>query len=55
MERLTILVSRLYKSGGQTKYFFKVKLVGRFMVLVGVISCLVESSLNSPLAIQLFF
>ena len=46
MERLTILVGRLYKSVGPTKYFFKVKLVGRFMALVGVISGPVESPLQ---------
>ena len=36
MERLTILVGRLYKYVGPTKYFFKVKLVGRFMALLGL-------------------
>ena len=36
MERLIILVGRLYKSA-PTKYFFKVPLVGHFMPLVGVI------------------
>ena len=46
MERLTILVGRLYKSVGPTKYFFKVKLVGRFMALVGGISGPVESPLQ---------
>ena len=37
MEGLTILVGRLYKSVGPTKYLFKVKLVSRFMALVGLI------------------
>ena len=46
MERLTILVGRLYKSVAPTKYFFKVKLVGRFMALVGVISRPVESPIS---------
>ena len=36
MERLTILVGQLNKSVGQTKYFFKVHLVGRFIPLVGL-------------------
>ena len=45
MERLTILVGRLYKSVAGTKYFFKVKLVGRFMPLDGMISRQVESLL----------
>ena len=35
MERLAILVDRLYKSVAPTKYVFKVPLVGRFMPLVG--------------------
>ena len=47
MERLTILVSRLYISVAPTKYFFKVPLVGRFMPLVGGISQLLESPLKS--------
>ena len=46
MERLTILVGRLYKSVTPTNYFFKVQLVGRFMPLVGVIGRLVESPLD---------
>ena len=46
MERLTILVGRLDKSVGQTKYFFKVDLVGRFIPLVGVVSRPVESRLE---------
>ena len=46
MERLTILVGRLYKSVTPTKYFFKVKLVGRFMPLISVISRQVESLLQ---------
>ena len=46
MERLTILVGRLYKSVALTKYFFKVPLVDRFMPLVGVIRRPVESPLN---------
>ena len=45
MERLTILVGRLYKSVAPTKYFFKIKLVSHFMPLVGVISWQVESPL----------
>ena len=45
MERLVILVGRLYKSVAPTKYFFKVPLVGRFMPLVGVIRRPVESPL----------
>ena len=46
MERLIILVGRLYKSVAPTKYFFKVSLVGRFMPLVGVIRRPVESPLK---------
>ena len=47
MKRLTILIGRLRKSVAQTKYFFKVPLVGRFMPLVGGIGRLVESPLHS--------
>ena len=46
MERLIILVGRLYKSVAPTKYFFKVPIVGRFMPLVGVIRRPVESPLH---------
>ena len=46
MERLIILVGRLYKSVAPTKYFFKVPLVGRFRPLVGVIHRPVESPLD---------
>ena len=46
MERLIILVGRLYKSVAPTKYFFKVPLVGRFIPLVGVIHWPVESPLH---------
>ena len=46
MERLIILVGRLYKSVALTKYFVKVPLVGRFMPLVGVIRRPVESPLE---------
>ena len=46
MERPKILVGRHYKSVAPTEYFFKVKLVGRFMPLIGVISRQVESPLN---------
>ena len=46
MERLIILVGRLYKSVALTKYFFKVPLVGRFMHLVGVIRRPLESLLD---------
>ena len=46
MERLTILVGRLNQSVGQTKYFFKVHLVVRFIPLVGVISRPMESWLQ---------
>ena len=42
MERLIILVGRLYKSVTPTNLFFKVPLVGRFMPLVGGIGRLVE-------------
>ena len=49
MERLTILVGRLYRSVGPTKYFFKVQLVGRLMPLVGVICRPVESPLETGL------
>ena len=38
MDRLTILVGRLYKSVPPTNYFFKVPLVGRFMLsLAGLV------------------
>ena len=47
MERLIILVGRLYKSVAPTKYFFKVPFVGRFMPLVGVIHRPVESPLEA--------
>ena len=50
MERLTLLVGQLNKSMGQSKYFFKVPQVSRFMPLVGGIGRLVES----PLKIQLY-
>ena len=45
MERLVILVGRLYKSVAPTKYLFKVPLVGRFMPFIGVIHWPVESPL----------
>ena len=45
MERLTILVGRLYKPITPTNYFFKVQLVGRLLALVGVIRRPVESPL----------
>ena len=45
MERLEISVGRFYKSVALTKYFFKVRLVGRFMPLIGRIDRLVESPL----------
>ena len=47
MDRLTILVRRLYKSVPPTKYFFKVPLVDRFMPLVGGIGRLAESPLEA--------
>ena len=47
MDRLTILVGRLYKSAPPTNYFFKVPLVGRFVPLVGGIGRPVESPLQS--------
>ena len=46
MERLIILVGRLYKSVAPTKYFFKVPLIGCFMPLVGVVRRPVESPLD---------
>ena len=49
MERLTILVGRLYKSIAPTNYFFKVQLVGRLLALVGVIRRPVESPLYSSI------
>ena len=52
MERLIILVSRLYKSVAQTKYFFKVPLIGHFMPLVGVVRRPVESPLHRLLIVK---
>ena len=46
MERLTILVGQLYTAVAPTKQKFKVKLVGHFMPLIGVISRQVESLLK---------
>ena len=46
MERLVIIVGRPNKSLTQTKYFFYVPLIGRFMPLVGVIRRPVESPLD---------
>ena len=43
MDRLTILVSRLYKAVAPTKY----QLVSRLMALVGMISHPVDSTLPS--------
>ena len=51
MNRLTILVGRLYKSVPPTNYFFKVPLVGHFMPLVGGIGRLVESPFEGPLVV----
>ena len=48
MDRLIILIGRLYKPVAPTKYFFKVPLVGRFMPLIGVIRGPVESPLLRP-------
>ena len=45
MDRLIILVGRLYKSVALTKYFFKVSLLGHFMPLGGMIRLPVESPL----------
>ena len=53
MERLIILVSRLYKSVPPTNYFFKVPLVGRFMPLVSGIGRLVESPLHSAVRVTI--
>ena len=47
MERLIILVGRLYKCVAPTKYFFKVPLIGRFMPLIGVVRRPVESPLKA--------
>ena len=47
MERLVILVGRPNKSLTETKYFFYVPRVGRFMPLVGVIRRPVESPLQA--------
>ena len=47
MERLIILVGRLYKSVAPAKYFFKVTQIGRFMPLVDVVRQPVESPLYS--------
>ena len=49
MERLTILVGRLYKSVTPTNYFVKVPLIVRFMPLVSGIGQLVEPPLESHL------
>ena len=46
MEKLTILVGRLYNSVAPTKHFFKVPLVRHFKPLVDRTSQLVESPLN---------
>ena len=46
MERLIILVGRVYKYVAVTKYFFKVPLVGRCMPLIGVVRRPVESPLD---------
>ena len=45
MDRLTILVSRLYKSVTPTNYFVQIPLVSHFMTLIGGICWLVESPL----------
>ena len=45
MDRLSILVGRFNKSVAQTKYFFKVQQIGRFIPLVGAIRRSVESPL----------
>ena len=59
MDRLTILVCRPNKSVTRTNYFFKVLIIGRFMLLVGVIRQLVESRLQArpgrPIHIKLTF
>ena len=54
MDRLTILVGRLYKSAPPINYLFKVPLVGRFVPLVSGIGRPVESPLKRMLFTLLY-
>ena len=47
MERLIILLGRPNKSVTPTNYFFKVRLVGHFIPLIGGIGRLLESPLKA--------